>query len=323
MFSAQPAMAVESVTCQSGETEPHAGRQFTLSARPDPLIGDFTYKWDLDNDGSFETDTGTEGTVKTEKKTAGTYTFAVQVTDKEVPENDPKRQATGKCDVKIVNAKPFPYFEMHPVEANFATAYEAVRFTFSASDEEDDVNQVGSKHAIDFDGDGQFEFTATGNGEVYVSFPAGFDKDVTHRVTDAAGESVDTKLHVKTAMGPFGIGGTGLIVPVALGTLPKVAVKAPSSIKRKTLLKGGLSMTFSWGPTWGRADVYPTIKKTTGFTYKAAAGYAPGQKLTLKPLPPSLKTLIKKGAKKIVLHWLAEGTDRKEQTGTITVKIKR
>lgn len=323
LSNAPLALAVESATC-AAPGDPHAGRQFTLSARTEPMLGDFTYRWDLDSNGSFETDTGTDGAVTTEKTAAGTYTFGVQVTDPSFSEGDPKRQATGRCDVTVVNDKPFPYFEMHPIADNFPTAYEAIRFTFSASDSEDDVNQVGEKHAIDFDGDGQFEFNAAGNGEVFTSFPAGFDKDITHRVTDAAGAFVDTKMRIKTAADPFGLGDSRVLANLSLAPLASVTAKAPKRVKRKTLLKKGVTASFSWGASWGRVLMTPSIKRTNpAFTYQPETAYAPGHKLTTKPFPPQLKKLAKPGAK-LVLNWTARSyVSNVEKTGRLVVKITR
>lgn len=324
---AAPALAVDAASCTAGNESPHAGRQFTLSARTEPITGDYEYAWDLDGDGSFETPKGTESTLRTERATPGSYTFGVQVTDNELPADDPKRQAKGTCTVEVVNDRPVAYFEAHPVEESFPTAYEALRFTYRGSDGEDDLNQVPMTHAIDFDGDGQFEFTAKGTGEVFASFPAGFDRDVTHRLTDAAGASVDTRIRVKAVPNAFGIGAGAVLAPLGLGALPKVTATAPRTVKRKTLLKKGFVAKFHWGPSWGRVVAIPSVrhrgKTATGFPFQGDAGYAPGQQLTIKPLPPQLKPLIKRGAKKLQLRWAARGHDGNEQTGTLVLRIKR
>ena len=322
LLPAAPAHAIDSATCTSSG-EPHAGRQFTLSARTEPISGSFTYRWDLDHDGSFETDTASEGTVKAEKTAAGTYTYGVLVTDTDVPAGDPKREARGTCDVTVVNDRPTPYFEVHPVAESFPTAFEATRFTYSGSDGEDDLNQVAMTHQIDFDGDGQFEYTAKGGGEVFASFPAGFDEDVTHRITDAAGASVDTRLRIKTTRDAFGIGGDKVLAPLSTGPLPEVTARAPRSIKRKTLLKKGFVATFEWGPTWGRVTAIPAVKKVSAFSFDGDAGYAPGQQLAIRPIPPQLKAQIRRGAKKIELRWTAKGQEGPERTGKLVVRIKR
>ena len=320
---AAPAHAIDSASCEAGG-DPHAGRQFSLIARTQPIVGDYSYAFDLDNNGSYETVTGSESTTKTEQARAGTYTYGVSVTDNEVPAGDPKREARGTCQVTVVNDPPVPNFEVHPVEESFPTAYEATRFTFSGHDNENDLNQVAMTHSIDFDGDGQFEFTAQGDGEVFASFPAGWDKDVTHRITDSAGASVDSKIHVKPPRNAFGIGGNTVIAPLSRGTLPKVTATAPKTVKRKTLIKKGFVAKFTWGAAWGRVTARPAIgKESTSFSYEGDAGYAPGQQLTINRLPPSLVKKIRRGAKKIQLRWTAKGQEGAEQTGTLTVKIKR
>ena len=323
---AAPALAVDSASCGAGG-EPHAGRQFTLSARTEPISGDFTYRWDLDGDGSFETDSGEEGSVRTEKTTEGTYAYGVAVTDAAVPAGDPKREARGTCNVTVVNDKPTPYFEVHPVAESFPTAYEATRFTYSGSDGEDDLNQKPMSHSIDFDGDGRFEYAAQGAGEVFASFPAGFDKDVTHRLTDAAGATVETKLRIKVTSDPFGFGAGAVLAPLATDSLPKVQASAPRTIKRKTLLKRGVVASFTWGAAWGSVRITPAVrhggKEQTSFEFQGDAGYAPGQRIAIKPLPPQLKPLIRKGAKKLQLRWTARGKDGGEQKGTLVVRIKR
>ena len=316
-----PALAVDSVNC-AATGDPHAGREFTVQARTAPIVGTYTYRWDLDNDGTFESDRGSDANLRTERAAAGTYTFGVLVTDGDAAAGDPKREARGKCDVTVINDLPLPNFGVHPVGASFPTAYEATRFTFVASDNENDLNQVAMTHSIDFDGDGQFEFRARGDGEVYASFPAGFDKDVTHRVTDSAGGSVDSTIRIKPPRNAFGIGGTAVIAPLSVGTLPPVTARAPKSVKRKTLLKHGVVATFDWGATWGRVKLVPAIKKTTGFVYEGNAGYAPGQQLTVNRLPPALKSLIRRGAKKIELRWTARGQAGAEQQGKLVIRIK-
>jgi hypothetical protein len=321
-LAAAPAEAVDSVSCRAGE-QPHAGRQFTLVASTEPIVGDYRYRFDLDGDGSFETDTGTENRTRTEKTTPGTYTYGVVVTDQEAPADSAKREARATCEITVVNDLPTAYFEAHPVEEPFTTAYEATRFTFSGQDNEDGVEQRAMTHSIDFDGDGQFEFTARGDGEVFASFPAGWDKDVTHRLTDTAGGSVDTKIHVKGPRNAWGIGGDKVIAPLSTGPLTAVAAKAPKSIKRKTLLKKGVVATFTWGAAWGRVVLTPAVKKVTAYSFEGDAGYAPGQQVVVKPLPPQLKGPIKKGAKKLLLRWTAKGHEGPEKTGTLVVKITR
>ena len=322
LLPATPAVAVDSASCRSSG-EAHAGRQFTLSSQTEPITGSYTYRWDLDHDGTFETDTGEESTVKVERATAGTYTFGVQVTDADFPPGDPKREARGTCDVTVVNDQPRPLFEAHPLGESFPTAYEALRFTYGGSDSENELNQRPMTHAIDFDGDGRFEYTVQGAGEVFASFPAGFDKDVTHRVTDDAGASVDTRLRIKTTPDAFGIGDGRVLAPLSTAPLGTVTAKAPKKIKRRTLLKRGVTATFSWGASWGRVRVQPAVKKVAAFTFEPDTAYAPGQRVAVKPLPPQLKQLVRKGAKKLELRWTAAGKTGIEKKGTLVVRITR
>jgi hypothetical protein len=324
-MQAPPALAIDSATC-SGGSAPHAGRPFTLSAKTQPIVGSYRYAFDLDNDGVHETVTGIESSVRTERTTAGTFTYGVSVTDDDVPAGDPKREAHGTCDVTVVNDAPIGGIEAHPLAEPFPIAYEALRFTYTGTDTENDVNQVPMTHSIDFDGDGQFEFTSPrGDGEVFASFPAGFDKDVTHRVTDAAGASVDTKLHITARPNPFGFGGAAVLAPLGRGALGNVTPSAPRSVKRRTLLKRGVRATFSWGATWGHVRITPYLKhgrtKWTGQSFEGDTGYAPGQQLTIKPLDSDFRKLVKRGAKTLQLRWTAAGQEGPERKGTLVVRI--
>lgn len=319
---ATPAMAIESGTCR-GSSDAHAGRKFWLGTDTSPITGNYTYAWDLDNDGTHELDTGTDGTLEQVREKAGTYTFGVRITDNDVAAGDPKRQASGKCDVTVANDLPTHRFEVHE---RSPAPYGVVRFTYDGWDLENELNERPLKHAIDFDGDGQFEFTAEGAGEVYASFPPGFDKDVTHRMTDDAGGTVDTRVRVKTADDPFGVGvGDGRVLgPLSDGPFAKVTASAPKSIRRRTLLTKGLVVTFGWGPALGSAEIEPVIGKVTGFTYGGERSYAPGQRLMVQRLSTALQKKIRRGAKKIQLRWVVKGLERSyARTGTLTVKITR
>ncbi|MEA2169734.1 MAG: hypothetical protein QOF76_3034 [Solirubrobacteraceae bacterium] len=316
-----PALAVDSVGCgtATGDGAPHAGRYFDVSPRASPIVGGYTYAWDQDGDGVFET--SSDYSLRVLEQHAGTYRFGVRVTDSDFPVGDPRHEATGTCDVTVVNDLPENVFEAQPWDQT-PVAYEALTFHYGGRDPEDSLNGKLLTQEFDFDGDGTFEYKAEGDGEVRVSFPSGWDGVVTHRVTDEAGGSVDATLPIKTR-DVTGFGGSKVLVPVSSdGPLGQVTANAPKSISRKALLRGGLAATFSWGAVAARANLVPVIKKTRGQPIVTGGRYAPGERLALKPLDRGLVKLVRHGAKQIELRWTVYANSG-ERTGKLVVKIAK
>src|SRR5262249_23539394 len=101
-----------------------------LTADTVPFVGDYTYAWDLDNNGTYETPDSV-GTVTTHEDLPGTYTYGLLVTDTDLTAGDPKYQAHASCRVTVLNDPPQPSLEAQPFRHSGPVAHEAVMFLYS------------------------------------------------------------------------------------------------------------------------------------------------------------------------------------------------
>jgi PKD repeat protein len=181
--SPNPALTAEVVT-------------FNGSASSDPDGSIANYKWDLDDNGSFETDTGTAATVTRSYPAAATVDVGLRVTDNDGAASDTRRRLT------VSTRPPTSALDISP---NPAVAGQAVTFNGSASSDPDGTI---ASYSWDLDGDGTFE-TATGSAATTTkTYSAAANVTVKLRVTDddgAAGETARALMvHAAPVPGPPG-----------------------------------------------------------------------------------------------------------------------
>jgi hypothetical protein len=145
---------------------------------PDGTI--VNYKWDLDDNGSFETDTGTTATVTRSYPAPAVVDVSLRVTDNDGAVSDTRRRLT------VLTRPPTSSLDISP---NPAIAGQTVTFDGSASSDPDGTI---ASYSWDLDGDGTFE-TATGSiATATKTYPGAANVTVRLQVTDDDGATNET-----------------------------------------------------------------------------------------------------------------------------------
>jgi PKD repeat protein len=135
------------------------------------------YRFDQDDDGSYEVGWQSSATADVSYGSSGTYTAVVQVRD----EHGKTDTATTSVEINKPNQPPTASFSWSPSDPNVG---ETVSFDASGSSDDKSVTD----YDWDWDDDGSYETTGKGNTKrVDHSFSSPGPKDVTLRVTDNDG----------------------------------------------------------------------------------------------------------------------------------------
>jgi hypothetical protein len=196
----------------------------TASSDPDGSI--VNYKWDLDDNGSFETDTGTNATVTRSYPAAATVDVSLRVTDNDGAASDTRRRLT------VSTRPPTSSLDISP---NPAITGQAVTFDGSASSDPDGTI---AGYSWDLDGDGTFE-TATGSiATATKTYSAAANVTVKLRVIDDDGATNETS-RALTVNAPPVPGPQGPPAPPAQPSVrsPTAAQCASLRAKRNSLTK--------------------------------------------------------------------------------------
>jgi hypothetical protein len=160
-----------SVGLAAGSANPQAGDQVVFSATsPSGGTPPYTYAWDFDGDGSYETSTGTTGSAG-HAFTAGSHKVGLQITDS----RGHTATATTTISVDPKLAASFTYSPAAP------TDHQTITLNASGTA----GGRAPLKYAWDLNGDGTYE-TAGGVTQT-VSFNSPGSETVGLRVTDAVG----------------------------------------------------------------------------------------------------------------------------------------
>jgi subtilisin-like proprotein convertase family protein len=160
-------------------------RPATLSAQgsTDPEGAALTYRWDLDDDGVYETDSGTSETVQHTFTTHGEVTIGVQVTDN-------ARSTDTETRTILVTRAPAVQVTATP---NPVSLRDTVTFDASASQDSDDP-AAALTFEWDLENDGTF--AAPGAATASASWPTPGTRTVKVRVTDPTGAATVGSLNV-------------------------------------------------------------------------------------------------------------------------------
>jgi YD repeat-containing protein len=152
---------------------------FDASASTDPDGSITTYRWDLDDNGTYETNTGTSPTATRSYSSPGKLTVWLRVTD-----NDAHTTRTTQT-LTVDNRPPSASFTATP---NPAPTGQTVTFDGSASADPD-----GSitNYTWDLDGNGSFETDTGTSATATRSYASASSVTVKLRVTDNDGSSAD------------------------------------------------------------------------------------------------------------------------------------
>jgi subtilisin-like proprotein convertase family protein len=170
---------------------------FDASTSHDPDGTALTYKWDMNNDGTFETNSGSTASQTKSWSTPGDYTVKVKVTDGD------GASAVASKTVAVVNQLPVP-----AVVVSGGEAFAGKPVTLDASGSTDPDGTI-VRYQWDLDANGSFETDTGSTSSVTRTYPNTATIPVKLRVTDNDGGVAATTFSLVVKAPSTGGGGTG------------------------------------------------------------------------------------------------------------------